>query len=323
MSRIILQPAGNAASAKHYEDTVATPVPVTKITKYLGPGDVEVLSQAAINGGIATWGVTPAINGSNVTKWNQIQRGDVVLFGGKGISFASAVIVHKARSEALAQELWGRDPNNQTWEYLFFLTELREQSIPKEVINRLAGYEPDNAWMGFNVVSEGKSNAVLAGIGLESSSYAPAVSREDFAAELKRLAASGTTDMFGTSIIRKEQGALRKWLFSKKSKEKCGLCEREFAIEFLVAAHIKKRSACSLEERLDFENVAMPLCKFGCDELFEKAYVVVKNGIVSAGDSMPKSGAAYDYAVPIFGKNCRYWTVSSKQLFDWHSGLKK
>ena len=47
-----------------------------------------------------------------------------------------------------------------------------------------------------------------------------------------------------------------------------------------MAAHIKKRSFSSTEEKLDYKNIVMPMCKFGCDELYEKGYIIIKDGQV-------------------------------------------
>jgi hypothetical protein len=42
-----------------------------------------------------------------------------------------------------------------------------------------------------------------------------------------------------------------------------------FPVQFLHAAHIKPRHACSDHERRDIANVAMMICVFGCDAIFE------------------------------------------------------
>ena len=34
----------------------------------------------------------------------------------------------------------------------------------------------------------------------------------------------------------------------------------------------------NIGERLDIKNIAISMCKFGCDDLFEKSYVAVVNG---------------------------------------------
>ena len=55
----------------------------------------------------------------------------------------------------------------------------------------------------------------------------------------------------------------------------CRLCERTYPREFLVAAHKKKRSECSPDEKRDLRNVVMLCCLFGCDVLYEKGLIAV------------------------------------------------
>ncbi|GIN91112.1 hypothetical protein J22TS1_21630 [Siminovitchia terrae] len=52
----------------------------------------------------------------------------------------------------------------------------------------------------------------------------------------------------------------------------------EFPISFLIASHIKNRSFCKNEKKPDYKNILVPMCKFGCDDLFEKGYISVING---------------------------------------------
>lgn len=83
-----------------------------------------------------------------------------------------------------------------------------------------------------------------------------------------------SSDVVREVKTRLEQAKLRKILLDGKNVQNCQLCGNPFATEFLVAAHIKPRRLCSEKERLD-SNIAILLCKFGCDELFEKGYLVV------------------------------------------------
>jgi hypothetical protein len=114
--------------------------------------------------------------------------------------------------------------------------------------------------------------------------------KKDFQKETKRVKAiqglkelySGldaltSTDLETVGFVRKEQGFLRKILFADKPTTKCGICNLELPTSMVVAAHIKKRSLCNHEERLD-PNVVMPMCRFGCDELYEKGYISVYEG---------------------------------------------
>ncbi len=85
------------------------------------------------------------------------------------------------------------------------------------------------------------------------------------------------------SLARVEQGYLRQLLFGDRDVARCAICGNEYPIDLLVAGHIKRRSACSIRERKDARHVVMPVCKLGCDELFERGYVSVDdNGRVAS-----------------------------------------
>jgi hypothetical protein len=74
---------------------------------------------------------------------------------------------------------------------------------------------------------------------------------------------------------RGEQATLRQRLFADASTSRCALCGDLYPVEFLRAAHIKKRSACTDHERRDLDHIAMPACMFGCDSLCEAGFITV------------------------------------------------
>ena len=94
---------------------------------------------------------------------------------------------------------------------------------------------------------------------------------EDFEEHFKfRLQEIKETDgQTNQTQSRKEQGILRGILFKGVPEAKCAICHRNFPTDIMVAAHIKPRSKCSTQERKN-PNVVMPVCKVGCDDLFEK-----------------------------------------------------
>lgn len=80
---------------------------------------------------------------------------------------------------------------------------------------------------------------------------------------------------------RAEQSLLREllMLLSPKAKissslfaSRCQICNKYYPAQFLVAAHVKPRSKCNLEEKADLENIAMLQCK-SCDALYENGYI--------------------------------------------------
>ncbi|HDR3345752.1 TPA: hypothetical protein QCN45_003548 [Bacillus cereus] len=104
---------------------------------------------------------------------------------------------------------------------------------------------------------------------------------------------------------RKKQGLLRSYLFIYKKTCNCENCPKEFPIDILVAAHIKKRALCTTEERLDIEHIAIPMYKFNCDELFERGYISISDGrIVSLVDERYFLDTVKRYIETINGKVC-------------------
>ena len=69
--------------------------------------------------------------------------------------------------------------------------------------------------------------------------------------------------------------------------------------EFLVAAHVKPRSACTLDERRDWQHVVMVACRFGCDELYERGFVTIDDdGSVEMAESL-EGDAERSYATSL------------------------
>jgi hypothetical protein len=97
-------------------------------------------------------------------------------------------------------------------------------------------------------------------------------SEADYARLIAEL--DGDLDRVIQMVLRIEQAYLRKALFPGPTA-KCDLCGRTFDLDFLVAAHIKRRASCTQEEKRDVPNVVMSACRFGCDELFERGYISV------------------------------------------------
>jgi hypothetical protein len=138
--------------------------------------------------------------------------------------------------------------------------------------------------------------------------------------ELKQFA---ELDLMGVSLQRREQQFLRKILFHKKDAGQCTICGKEFPISFLVAAHIKPRSKCSHSEKMDFRNIVVPMCKFGCDELFERGYVSVQHGKVVNILKNKTTKALNEYIQAVNGNECSHWRKDNQKYFQWHYNYHK
>lgn len=105
-------------------------------------------------------------------------------------------------------------------------------------------------------------------------------SQSDLRAFLEGFSDEDQLDRSTVANARKEQAFLRAYLLRGEPNGQCALCQEILPGELLIAAHIKPRSKCNPNERIDFDNVAALMCSLGCDSLFEKGYVYVQSGRV-------------------------------------------
>lgn len=130
---------------------------------------------------------------------------------------------------------------------------------------------------------------------------------------------ASATDLDNWSLRRGrvEQAALRKRLLAGKAIESCVLCGRSYNVQHLIAAHIKKRSKCSLEEKKDTTN-AMLNCATGCDSLYEAGCVAVAtDGKIVANPSYTPTSAEAALIGSLVGRVVGPYAVAGK-YFDFH-----
>ena len=321
MSNIILQPTGNKDAREHYLDTIQQGVKLSFIKQHLTSKDYESLLQIYPSGECYVWGVTPGDKNRNVSKWNKISIGDVTLFSRDGGVFSSGVTTYKVHSESLAVALWDRDKEGNTWEYIYFIDEIKSLSISYKELHSIIGYTGDaDNWViqGFTVLDSDKSHNVFNALDLQSYTFTEDLTEEEFTNIVSQLAQLEKTDTETTSKTRLEQSFLKKLLFKRKIVGTCACCKKELPIAYLWAAHIKKRSHCTLQERKDY-NIVIPLCKLGCDELFEKGYIAVDDaGLFHSLKKKPTSTDLETYMLSIINQPCNYFNVNTSGYFRWH-----
>lgn len=131
----------------------------------------------------------------------------------------------------------------------------------------------------------------------------------------------GTLDRVSQVKIRTEQAQLRSLLAGNRTSANCALCGHTYPMEFLVAAHIKKRSECTDEERRDLHHVAMLSCTFGCDALYESGWITVDyHGHIQATPPTTDTpeGTFRQRLLQLHGQPCRAHTPASEPYFAWH-----
>lgn len=119
---------------------------------------------------------------------------------------------------------------------------------------------------------------------------------------------------------RPEQARLKNHLLSTYGYQ-CALCHQDLERQFLVAAHIKKRSKCSDSEKNDICNIGMLACTLGCDAAYEQGLITVsEKGRIVKNPSRPNPfpSASKAFKVPS-GKQVKVWQNShTHKYFEWH-----
>lgn len=231
-------------------------------------------------------------------------------------NLVGGTVTHTFVNAALARRLWGINDSGQTWELMFSLGEVRALDLPYAELNAVVGYAPNNVVQGFTTLDDDKSAALFDYLGLDSDAHPPRASLSDYGQVLDTL--GGPTERTVTAAQRVEQAYLRRHVMPGSDAE-CALCGQVFSVEFLVAAHIKKRAACGRAEKLDVPAIAMAACKFGCDYLFEAGYVAVDDtGRLRVSRQAPSSGRVADYMTLLSGRRIRTHGDRNARYFRWH-----
>ncbi len=317
---LILQPCANKSAREHYEKTIANSnLTIAKIASYLTSQQIQTLEEYYPVGQITVWGIVP----KNKNKWERIHEGDIVLFSGNGGIFASAIVGYTMHNPELAEYLWDRDVNGNCWEYIYFVSDVTNISIQYKDFNNCVGYNESYVIQGLNVLQGDKVERFTLKYPLQSERYISNDISEDGTSETfdvgninveLTLEGLDKTDKEVLIKARKEQQTLRYALFGKRKTEKCALCGKTFPVEFLRCSHIKKRCICTEEERKDI-NVVVPMCAFGCDELYEKGFVGVADGKVV---TIKESGieTVDNYISSIDGNTVDRYNENNKKYFD-------
>jgi hypothetical protein len=134
---------------------------------------------------------------------------------------------------------------------------------------------------------------------------------------IAKLLSLDYTDSKVQATRRMEHYLQRKILFFNRQNITCALCGDLFPQNFIVVAHIKKRNWCQDSERQN-HHIVMPACSFGCDSLYEKGYIGVKDGRVvriKTGTLGPK---IEKYIQAMEGRSVPYFGKQNKEFFDSH-----
>jgi hypothetical protein len=132
--------AAGEAAQEHYRRTIESPVPLEEVAGY-EPGVAADLT-AAGHDAVRCWGSVPG--SGNRRSWERMRPGHwAMLYVGGGRFPLLLRVAHKAHSRPLAERLWDRDADGDTWELMFFFDQTRPADLDIDQVRGALGYGDD------------------------------------------------------------------------------------------------------------------------------------------------------------------------------------
>ncbi len=149
MPSVVLQQVSSAFARKNASATLEKPVALRFVEKYLAPDLAESLRKVASDGTVRIWGAKLERSHQFV---KMFPRESFVFFRRGRTVFAHGAVAETNFNEALAENLWGRDSEGETWPFVFFLTRIVPVNKPAANFNKILGRMPNDNWQGMNVI---------------------------------------------------------------------------------------------------------------------------------------------------------------------------
>ncbi|MGH9552013.1 MAG: hypothetical protein ACRD3W_21685 [Terriglobales bacterium] len=153
---LVYMPPGNAEAMVHYEDTIKTRVPISRVAKFLSQDARSRLDQIFGGRPMAVWG--SAGGRANRAKFDRMQQGDEILIvEGNRIKLIGHIAL-KLEDADISRELWKplRGNVSATWELVYFIANPRELDVPFVEFNRLFEYSDEFRLRGLTTVAENR-----------------------------------------------------------------------------------------------------------------------------------------------------------------------
>ncbi len=322
--KIHLLPASNSGSRKHFVDTIKNRVPTQVIKKHLNNKSItSILTLKSY----PCWGVTNGGRDKNKNQWLQMNPGDIGLFYKNNKFFSSGVVVSKFKNKTFSKFLWREKFNKklnklETWENMFLLDDIKDLDIRIEDFNDLMGYKKGNKIFAYRVLDEVISEIILEEFDLKTSKKytkktKPISEKEKTKRTVEALSKIENTDSKGyRTTTRLEQKILRAHILGPKVT-KCSLCHKSLPNKIIAAGHIWERKKIKDEKTRKDPNIVMPVCKLGCDDLFENGFIKVNgNGSIEVNSKKYFSKALKKYVKQYNNKKCLYFNKKTKKYFE-------
>jgi len=144
--------ASDDDAQKHFYDTIEQPCNIGKYISMLDSATVDILKQNSKDKYVHMWGATPGK--SNRDRWDKLKSGDKILAYSKGVFLYYGTIFAKTQNQRVAELIWGTNKEGETWEYIYFIKDLRKVEIPVEKFNAFFDYKMNFTPQGFSNIEK-------------------------------------------------------------------------------------------------------------------------------------------------------------------------
>jgi len=120
-------------------------IPIYGIMDTLTDEERQRLEEIYPDKKIAMWGTRPGLR----RVWESVKEGDIVIFYSENYYICTAEVAFKTINKKLAQKIWGKYKTGETWEYIFFVKNIRELNMHRRDFNKIAGYAENFIPQGF------------------------------------------------------------------------------------------------------------------------------------------------------------------------------
>lgn len=152
--RILLQPAASDIKGKRrFYRTFENRVSQRVLAECLRPSELATLASETSHKAPCAWGLRDDSTGHSKRAFDQLESGDLAVFGGVSSAIAWGNVAWKVDNRGLAVRLW--DGPDHPFRFIYFLHPIGvfDAPVPKADLNKCAGFEADRIWTEATFVS--------------------------------------------------------------------------------------------------------------------------------------------------------------------------
>jgi MoxR-like ATPase len=151
--------ASNPDAKRHVEKSIANSIDPTICTQHFDSKVLDEVMRTSADGKFYAWGAVPGKK--NQPNWSAMRAGDHVLVYQEGRYTYWARVISTHRNAPFAEALWGRDPQGQTWEFMYFL----RTPVPLQCAAQVTADVLPAQYMGFTPITADRVQRIVSQYG--------------------------------------------------------------------------------------------------------------------------------------------------------------